>query len=87
MSAVWRIYIKTCQNLIWLDSALQLKDLTEAVQQLSTGKAHGLDGLPSEFCIQLWNLLKDDSRNCLPVVKEIFYPYWHCGTKLMLLIN
>lgn len=43
-----------------IDSGLQLKELSEAVQKLSTGKAPGLDGLPAEFYKQFWNLLKDD---------------------------
>ncbi len=43
-----------------LDSGLQLKELSEAVQKLSTGKAPGIDGLPAEFYKQFWNLLKDD---------------------------
>ncbi len=43
-----------------LDSGLQLKELSEADQKLSTGKAPGIDGLPAEFYKQFWNLLKYD---------------------------
>lgn len=43
-----------------LDSGLQLKELSEAVQKLSTGKTPGIDGLPSEFYKHFWNQLKDD---------------------------
>lgn len=55
MSDAWRMYINTSNTSKLnelsklLDSDLQLKELTETVQQLSTGKASGFDGLPAEL--------------------------------------
>lgn len=69
-----------------LDSGLQLKELSEAVQKLSAGKTPGLDGLLAEFYKHFWNLLKDDlyevfnychQQHELPIiVKERSYLYY-----------
>lgn len=40
-----------------LDTMINLNELSEAVQQLSTGRAPGIDGLPAEFYKTFWAVL------------------------------
>lgn len=40
-----------------LDTMINLNELSEAVQQLSTGGAPGIDGLPAEFYKTFWAVL------------------------------
>ncbi len=43
-----------------LDSMVSYEELSEAVMQLSTGRAPGVDGLPAEFYKSFWNVLGED---------------------------
>ena len=38
-----------------LDSDITLQEVTVAVQQLSTGRAPGIDGLPADFYKNFWD--------------------------------
>ena len=43
-----------------LESPMSFEEMTAAVQQLSCGKASGIDGLPSEFYKKFWTLIGKD---------------------------
>jgi len=43
-----------------MDFEIDIDEITQAVNQLSSGRVPGIDGLPSEFYKQFWDLLKDD---------------------------
>ncbi|KAK7887032.1 hypothetical protein WMY93_026653 [Mugilogobius chulae] len=43
-----------------LDGPVQVEELTKAVQELSTGRAPGIDGLPSDFYQKFWSLIGVD---------------------------
>ncbi len=43
-----------------LDTMVSYEELSEAVMQLSTGRAPGVDGLPAEFYKSFWNVLGED---------------------------
>lgn len=52
-----------------LESPISFDEMTAAVQQLSSGKASGVDGLPSEFYKRFWTVMGKDLHevfmNCL----------------------
>lgn len=59
-----------------LDCILSFQEVTKAVQELSTGKSPGLDGLPSEFFKYFWEVIGNDyyemilysiQTGCLPI--------------------
>ena len=43
-----------------LDSGFTLEEVVKAVQQLSSGRAPGIDGLPSDFYKTLWGIIGTD---------------------------
>ena len=43
-----------------LDSPISLEEMTKAAQQLSCGRAPGIDGLPPDFYKKFWTLLGSD---------------------------
>lgn len=43
-----------------LDTMISLNELSDAVHQLSTGRAPGMDGLPAEFYKTFWTFLGED---------------------------
>ena len=43
-----------------MDSDIQFHELTSAVQQLTTGRSPGIDGLPAEFYKSFWNIIGMD---------------------------
>ena len=43
-----------------LDKELTLQELTTAVEQLASGRAPGIDGLPIEFYKRFWDCLGED---------------------------
>lgn len=43
-----------------LESEITFKELTEAMQQLSSGQSPGIDGLPVKFYQQFWNVIGMD---------------------------
>lgn len=52
-----------------LNRDITLDELSAAVSQMASGKAPGIDGLPSDFFKDLWSLL---GRNLLDMFKECF---------------
>ena len=52
-----------------LNSDITLEELTMAVSQMASGKAPGMDGLPSDFLKHFWGVL---GRDILDIVKECF---------------
>jgi len=57
-----------------LDKLISYEELSEAVKQLSTGRAPGVDGLPAEFYKSFWNILGEDFYHVVNVLKKVFYP-------------
>jgi len=43
-----------------LDNNITFQELTEAMQQLSTGRSPGIDGLTAEFYQRFWSILGED---------------------------
>lgn len=43
-----------------MDSPLSFGELSQAVQEMSSGKSPGLDGLSGEFFKSFWNLIGED---------------------------
>ena len=52
-----------------LNSDITLQELTTAVSQRASGKASGVDGLPSDFLNHFWGVL---GRDILDIFKECF---------------
>ena len=50
------------------ESSISMNELNKAVKALKSNKSPGFDGLPSEFYIKYWDLLKDEF---IKVVREI----------------
>jgi len=57
------------ENVKDLDSDLSFEEVTKAVNQLSSGRAPGIDGLPAEFYKTFWGII---GKDFFKVVQEIF---------------
>lgn len=40
-----------------LDAPITLEELTQALNEMDSGRAPGIDGLPAEFYVKFWDLL------------------------------
>ncbi len=52
-----------------LDSDLTFEEVTNAVNQLSSGRASGIDGIPAEFYKTFWGLI---GKYFLKVLQESY---------------